>query len=56
MNTTKIIAIVLISILILNMILFGIGKISDLTFWVIILTGFIITYILKKIKIFKGKT
>lgn len=50
-NQLKIIGYVVFVILILNLILFALGKISDVIFWVVIVLGAIFVYkVLPKIK------
>ena len=46
MNLIKIISFIFILILIINMILFGLGIINDLTFWFIIIFGAGVSYII----------
>ena len=47
----KIFAIMLILVLVANLVLFGLGKISGLTFWFIIIIGFVLNYLFKKSEI-----
>ena len=44
----KNISIITIGILVVNLVLRGMGLINDLTFWVIIALGALISYLLKK--------
>ena len=48
MNPKQIVSLVLISILVINLVLFALKKINELAFWVIILLGGVSTYILNK--------
>lgn len=49
MKTVKIIAISFIGVLILNIILLALRVISETVFWAVIIVGFIVSYIIKKV-------
>jgi len=50
MEKVKIIVYILVAILLVNMLLFALGKVSSLVFWVIIIVGYVMYKNLAKIK------
>ena len=50
MKILKLLAIMMVCLLVANIILYTIGRLSTLLFWIIIITLWVITYVIKEVK------